>query len=305
MTRIIIVLIGITIMAASVFSQDSDLPGQDFDLEALPGVLENVSTFEDLEKAINEEGNDVNNLDLDGNEEVDYVLIQMENEGDTYIAYLRVAMSETEYQDVATIEMEKQSSTAATFQIVGDEALYGKDYILEPEGGVVDISESSSGGSGGKGGPSPYFIVPPPPAVRVTICVGVFRPGFVLFVSPYGFLVRPVWFRPWRPIARSTFRARSAKMHRKSFRRTSQRRSSSAHNMQKKGRKTSKKTTSHKSSTAKKSNTSSAAKKSNTSSAANKSSSNKSTATKSNQKTNTHQKSNTQPKGGAKKGGRR
>lgn len=296
MTRIIIVLIGITIMAASVFSQDSDLPGQDFDLEALPGVLENVSTFEDLEKAINEEGNDVNNLDLDGNEEVDYVLIQMENEGDTYIAYLRVAMSETEYQDVATIEMEKQSSTAATFQIVGDEALYGKDYILEPEGGVVDISESSSGNSEGKSGPSPY-IVPPPPAVRVTICVGVFRPGFVLFVSPFGFGRHPVWFRPWRPIGRSSFRARSAKMHRKSFRRTSHRRSNSAHNMQKKGRKTSKKTTANKSSTAKKSTTSSSAKN-------NKKSSTTKKSTTSTVKQNN--KPNSQPKGGgAKKGGKR
>ncbi len=110
-------------ITTSVFGQDSGLAGEDFDLEALPGVLEKVSTFEDLEKAINEEGNDVNNLDLDGNDEVDYVLIQMENDGDTYVAFLRVATSETEYQDVATIEMEKQSSTAASFQIVGDETL--------------------------------------------------------------------------------------------------------------------------------------------------------------------------------------
>ena len=226
--------------------------------------------------------------------------------GDTYIAYLRVAMSETEYQDVATIEMEKQSSTAATFQIVGDEALYGKDYILEPEGGVVDISESSSGGSGGKGGPSPYFIVPPPPAVRVTICVGVFRPGFVLFVSPYRFLVRPVWFRPWRPIARSTFRARSAKMHRKSFRRTSHRRSNSAHNMQKKGRKTSKKTTANKSSTAKKNTTSSTAKQNNKSSTTKKNTTS-STAKKSTTSTaKQNNKPTSKPKGGgAKKGGKR
>ena len=70
--------------------------------------------------------------------------------------------------------MEKQSASTATFQIVGDEALYGKDYILEPDGGVVDISESSSGGTGGKSGPAPYLIAPPP-AVRVTICVGVFH----------------------------------------------------------------------------------------------------------------------------------
>ena len=257
--------------------------------------------IEALEKALNEEGNDVNNLDLDGNNEVDYVLIQMEKEGDTYIAFLRVAMSETEYQDVATIEMEKQSSVTATFQIVGDEALYGKDYILEPEGGVVDISESSSGTSGGKGGPAPYLI-PPPPAVRVTICVGVFRPGFILFVSPFGFGRHPVWFRPWHPIARSTFRARSARMHRSHFRRTSHRRSHHANSMQKKHRKSSPKATQHKSSAAKKNTTSNAAKKNKTSSSA------KSNAYKSNtqhNKSNTQHKSSNQHKGGAKKGGRR
>ena len=304
-----LLLIVFTFFTATAFGQDSKLLGEDFDLEALPGVLEKVNDFEALEKAINEEGNDINNLDLDGNNEVDYVLIQMENEGDTYIAFLRVAMSETEFQDVATIEIEKQSSATATFQIVGDETLYGKDYILEPEGGVVDISESSSGSSGGKGGPSPYLI-PPPPAVRVTICVGVFRPGFILFVSPWGFGLHPVWLRPWRPVARSTFRARSARMHRKSFRRTAHRRSHHSKSMQQKHRKTSAKATHNKSSAAKKSTTSNAAKKSTTSSAVKKN--NTSSATKSNtQKSNTMQKSNTQQrsgsqsKGGAKKGGRR
>ncbi len=294
MKKLNILFVAFVFISISIFGQDSDLPGQDFDLEALPGVLEKVSDFEALEKAINEEGNDVNNLDLDGNDEVDYVLIQMENDGDTYIAFLRVAMSETEYQDVATIEMEKQSSTTATFQIVGDEALYGKDYILEPEGGVVDISESSSGSSSGKGGPSPNFF-PPPLAVHVSICVGVFRPGFRLFISPYGFGIHPVWFRPWHPVARSTFRARSARMHRNAFRRTSHRRSYQAHNMQKKHRKTSAKATQHKSSAAKKNTTSNAAKKSTTSSA----------AKSNNQKANTHPKSSPNKKGGAKKGGKR
>lgn len=288
-----LLLIATIFFSVSVFGQSSDLQGEDFDLEALPGVLEKISSFEDLEEAINKEGNDVNNIDLDGDGEVDYVMIQMENEGDTYIAFFRVAMSDTEFQDIATIEMEKQSATTASFQIVGDEALYGADYILEPEGGVVDISESSSGSVGGKGGPAPYLI-PPPPAVRVSICVGVFRPGFVLFVSPWGFHRHPVWFRPWRPIARSTFRARSARMHRSAFRRTSHRRSHHAHNMQKKHHHSSPKASHHKSSAAKKNTSSNAAKKSTTSS-----------AKSSNQKSNTQHKSSQQHKGGAAKKGKR
>ena len=279
-------IIALLFFVTPVFGQESDKIGEDFDLEALPGILEKVSSFEELEKSINDSTNNINNLDLDNNGEVDYILIQEEADGETHIAFLRVAMAEDEFQDVATIEMEKQSSTEATFQIVGDPALYGDDYILEPEGGVVDISASGAepedNYNPGHGPSAPVYIMPPP-AVRVTICVGVFSPGYTVFVSPYGFSVRPVWFRPWHPMGRSSFRGKSARWHRKGFKKTSRRRSSHASSMQKKNRKTSSKATSHKSS-AKKSSTKSSSAKSNQ----------KSTTQ---QKTNTQKKSNTQKKG--------
>jgi len=271
-------IIALLLFVTPLFGQESDKLGEDFDLEALPGIMEQVSTLEDLEKSINESENNINNLDLDNNGEVDYILIQEEAEGDTHIAFLRVAMAEDEFQDVATIEMEKQSSTEATFQIVGDPALYGDDYILEPEGGVVDISASSAepedNYNPGHGPSAPVYIMPPP-AVRVTICVGVFRPGYTVFVSPYGFSVRPVWFRPWKPMGRSSFRGKSARWHRKGF---------------KKNRKTSSKATSHKSSSKKSSAKSSSAK-----------SSQKSSTAKSNQKTTSHQKNATQQKSNTQK----
>ena len=270
-------IFSIIFIAFSV-AQDSD-KGQDFDLEALPSILEKVNDLEELENALNEPDNDVNNIDLDGDGEIDYVLIQEEADGDTHIAFLRVALAEDEYQDIATIEMEKISSTQAVFQIVGDESLYGKDYILEPEGdGLVDISESSGSGNKG-GGPSEDLFAPF--AVRIVLCTNVFRPGRRVFISPYGFRRRPVGFVARRPIGRSSFRSRSARSHRKSFRRTSNRRSSSARNMQQKGRKSSKKTSQSKSSAAKKSNNNSVKK------------SNQKT---SQQKSGSQQKSNTQKK---------
>jgi len=285
-------IIALLLFVTPLIGQEADNLGQDFDLEALPGIMEQVSTLEELEKSINESENNINNLDLDNNGEVDYILIQEEAEGDTHIAFLRVAMAEDEFQDVATIEMEKQSSTEATFQIVGDPALYGDDYILEPEGGVVDISasgaESEDNYNPGHGPSAPVYIMPPP-AVRVTICVGVFSPGYMVFVSPYGFSVRPVWFRPWHPMGRSSFRGKSARHHRKGFKKTSRRRSSHASSMQKKNRKTSSKATSHKSS-AKKSSAKSSSAKSNQKSTTQKKSNTQ-------QKTNTQQKSNTQKKG--------
>ena len=220
--------------------EESDMPGQDFDLEALPGIIEGIETWEDLEKAINDSSNNVNNLDLDGDGVVDYVLIQETSEGNTHVVFLRIATGEDEYQDIATIEIEKKSSAEATLQIVGDEALYGKDYILEPEGGIVDISDGS-GSSGGQGGPyKPFFNSElPPPAIRVTICVNIFRPGYRVFISPWGFRRHPVWFRPWRPMPRHVYRKHSARWHRKSFRRTSHRRSMKASNMHKKHRRSS------------------------------------------------------------------
>jgi len=210
--------------------QDAEeLAGEDFDLESLMGVIETVDDFEALEASINDSTNQLNNLDLDGDGMVDYILIQEEADGDTHVAFLRVAMSETEYQDIATIEMEKLSSTTATFQIVGDVDLYGEDYIIEPDDGIVDISESGVE-QGGKGAPSYFDIF----AVRVTICVGVYRPGYVVYVSPYGFMVVPARYHRYRRVARSTYRHRSARWHRSSYHRTSHRKSHHAHNTQKK-----------------------------------------------------------------------
>lgn len=308
MKKLNLLFVAIVFIATSIFGQSSDLSGEDFDLEALAGIIESVSTFEDLEKAINTESNEVNNLDLDKNGEVDYVLIQMEKEGDTYVAFLRVAMSETEMQDVATIEMEKQSSTTAFFQIVGDEALYGKDYILEPEGGLVDISESSSGSTGGKGGPS-FSYIPPPPAVRVTICVGVFRPGFRVWVSPYGVIIHPAWFRPWRPVARHHYRARAARWHRSRYHRAAHHRSHHARNMHKKHHRSSAKVSHHNSSAAKKNTTSSAAKSNNQKSNTQYNSSQQQKSNQqynsSQQKSNQQKKSSQQKKSGSAKGGKR
>lgn len=220
-------------VSTTVYGQDSDSTGQDFDLEALMGVIETVDDFEALEKVINDSTSDVNNLDLNGDGNVDYVLIQEEADGDVHVAFLRVPMAEDEYQDVATIEMEKLSSTTASFQIVGDVDLYGADYIIEPDSGIVDISDSGVE-QGGKGGPSYIKEEAPVVAVRVTLCVGVYRPGYAVYVSPYGFMVVPVWYHPYRRVARTTYRRRCARWHRTSYHRTAHRRSHYAHNTQKK-----------------------------------------------------------------------
>ena len=114
-------IVSLFVGVSFLIGQESDKLGDGFDLEALPGILQEVNNFEELEKAINDSTSDINNLDLDQNGEVDYVLIHEVEEGNSHVAFLRVAMSEDEYQDIVSIEMEKQSSSTASFQIVGDE----------------------------------------------------------------------------------------------------------------------------------------------------------------------------------------
>ena len=41
---------------------------------------------------------------------------------------------ETETQDVAVILLNKDKNKKISLQMVGDEELYGKDYIIEPKG---------------------------------------------------------------------------------------------------------------------------------------------------------------------------
>jgi hypothetical protein len=60
-------IIALLFFVTPLFGQESDNLGEDFDLEALPGILEKVSSFEELERSINDSTNDINNLDLDNN----------------------------------------------------------------------------------------------------------------------------------------------------------------------------------------------------------------------------------------------
>lgn len=202
---------------------------EDFDIEAIPGLIEQFETIEELEKAINDSINEVNNLDLNNDDIVDFIGIHEYVDGDVHVLVLRAFLSEDDAQDIATIEMEKISSTTATFQIVGEESIYGADYILEPEDdGIVDISSSASPSStSGFGGPNVDHTraMKASLAVRVTFCVGIYRPGRVVYVTPYGFVVRPAWYHPRRVRARSAYRARYRRWHRTAVHRTRVRRS--------------------------------------------------------------------------------
>src|SRR6185436_4205802 len=106
------------------------------DLHAVSELFKSSENPETFEKALNDPETGVNNLDLDGNGEVDYIRVVEEVSGDTRVMILQASLSEKEFQDVATIEVEKAGEKQYNMQVRGDEVIYGTQYYVAP----VDVN---------------------------------------------------------------------------------------------------------------------------------------------------------------------
>jgi hypothetical protein len=184
-----------TLFAQSDMESDSTgLPGDHFSLEAAIELFKKSTSPEDFEKRLNSEKNDVNNLDLNEDGEVDYIRVVDNSEGDVHALVLQIAVSETESQDVAVIEIEKQGNENALLQIVGDEDLFGEQTIAEP-------FEEAKVKSGKDKGPA-VQVAPIRVVVNVWLWPSVrfmYAPAYRSWVSPWRYRVYPSYWRPWRP----------------------------------------------------------------------------------------------------------
>ena len=219
---------GVGLVISTVFAQDKTTAvshaGEDLDLYAVLDLLEESENLEEFEKALNDQEKGVNNLDLNEDGEVDYIKVEEHIEENTHLIVLQVEMEENDFQDVATIEIEKKAEEDYVLQAIGVEELYGEDYIIEPETDSTKFSTT-------------VIVVHSWPVIRV-----IFRPGYRRWRSPWRWRARPVWWRPWRPVARSAYRNRWVKSKRRArYRRTKVKRSTRARNMYKTQRKTAKK----------------------------------------------------------------
>jgi hypothetical protein len=223
---------------------------ENLDLYGVAELLKASESLEDFEKRLNQESNEVNNLDLNGDDQVDYITVIEEVAGDTHVAILRVPLGEDEYQDVASVELEKASNDEIAVQIVGDEELYGPDYIIEPaetSASAWPIFESTADRVAtflrslsphqvtASLGPTNTLMAG---GVVVTVRVGawpllrvMFGPGYRPWRSPYRWGVWPPWWRPWRPVASSIYRSRHARWAHGRWHRTKVRHSHRARNI--------------------------------------------------------------------------
>ena len=153
---------------------------------------------------MNTESNHVNNLDLDGDNEIDYIKVIAKKDEGANVFILQVAVSENENQDIAVIELEKSGSEYATIQIVGDEEIFGEETIVEPGDADSESNIEASNNTDIKGPNSNYALdIDAGVVVNVWFWPSVrfvYAPGYRIWVSPWRYHYYPAWWRPWRPL---------------------------------------------------------------------------------------------------------
>lgn len=215
-----LILLFVCIVAATISAKaqtdSTGLPGDNFSIQGALEMFKQASSIEEFEKLINTESNNVNNLDLNGDGDIDYVKVIDKAEKDVHAFVLQVAISETENQDIAVIELEKTGNESAIAQIIGDEEIYGEQVIVEASDEGDEINdETEAKGSG------PSFNYDYTKDSRIVVNVFfwpsvrfVYRPVYVPWVSPWRWRHYPGWWRPWRPFAWHVFHPRVAVYHR-------------------------------------------------------------------------------------------
>ena len=220
-------IIGGSFLCTPVFSQEKvtpdslGLPGDNLNLYGVLDIFQKSETLEEFEKKLNAEDSKINNLDLNGNDKIDYITVKDNMKGNAHAIVLQVAVNEKETQDVAVIEVEKDKNDKIQIQIVGDEQLYGKNYIIEPKD---DAEKTASGGTpnpGYKGAKSEnsgsgdkktttvtnnYYNTTTNvndnwhPVQSWSIFHYLFFPTYVVYVSPWSWGYYPGYWSPWTPL---------------------------------------------------------------------------------------------------------
>jgi len=176
------------------------LPGDNLNLYAVMKLFQESKTLELFEKNLNDENSRINNLDLNGDGQIDYISVVDNFDGKVHTIILKDAINANESQDVAVFYIGKDANHHVQIQLIGDESLYGKDYIIEPNiGGNVNAGQTANPGYSG----NRDVVVEQPVVMEASAwpLLGLlFLPSYVVWHSPYYYGYYPNYWRPWHPV---------------------------------------------------------------------------------------------------------
>ena len=102
------------------------------DLRAVASIFGDSRDLQDFERRLNDPELQISNLDLNNDNQVDYLRVIETVEKRTHLIIIQAVIDQDVYQDVATIDVEKDRNNKVHIQVVGDVFMYGQNYIYEP-----------------------------------------------------------------------------------------------------------------------------------------------------------------------------
>jgi hypothetical protein len=189
MAKFVITLATMTLGLVSVPAQDGALvsthnseAAEHLNLHAVAEVFKDSEHLENFEHSLNNPETGINNLDLNDDDQVDFIRVVEHVADNTHLVVLQVPLGEDEFQDVATIAVEQEGMKKYNLQIQGDEGLYGPNY---------------------------YVIASPADLGTWAVVRGLFRPNRQPYRSPFGFRTLPRWWGVRHPVALNIYRTRT------------------------------------------------------------------------------------------------
>jgi len=162
----------------TIQSNNEDI-SDNLDLEAVASIFGESKDLEDFEKRLNDPETQISNLDLNNDGEVDYLrIMETGTEKDVHTISIQAVIGKDQFQEVATIDVKKDSKSSSQVQVVGNVDMYGPNYYITPTYPVVPV----------------FFTF---------FWMAAYRPWY----SPWHWGYHPPYFRPWRPY--SPYRYRS------------------------------------------------------------------------------------------------
>lgn len=202
---VLLIMNSFSIQAQNNEEEKLNLPGDNLNLYAVLNLFQESETLELFEKNLNAEDSKINNLDLNNDDKIDYIKVIDNVDGDTHFIVLQVAINDKENQDVAVFSVSKDENKQIQIQLIGDEELYGKDYIIEPksEDATAQGSTPNPGYSTNTTNSEGKTVV-----AEKTVIVQVsawpvvnyiYAPAYVRWNSPWYWGYYPSYWNPWRP----------------------------------------------------------------------------------------------------------
>lgn len=155
--------------------------GDGLDLASIGSLLKKAENADELEKLLNDQNTGINNLDLNEDNQVDYIKVTEYGDQQTKGFSLTVEPAAGEVQEVATIEIEKSGTEQVEVEVRGNEQIYGQNHYYHNSFGLTDMLFM-------------YWLFRPHP----------------MYASPWGYGHYPSYYGAHSPVSRSEYQRRTA-----------------------------------------------------------------------------------------------